>query len=186
MSSNVTDLRQERESREIRDALAKLDEAAAADGIDPESYLGRYHAAARLLIEQSFAAMSAHQERILETAEECRAFVERCEGVATAELAKLDRAARVQEAQFKRQELDLSKSVNATVERLALKLGEKLRESQVIRSNAYNRRLRVNDWIRGSVVGGIAVILILIAGIAIDRTLLYHAPTYADADLTQG
>ncbi|MGD0105977.1 MAG: hypothetical protein ABSC06_18340 [Rhodopila sp.] len=182
-AGNLTDLAEAREIRRMREALARLDEAARAEHIEPESYLGRYHAAVMLAFEQSTAVIGedrasrekfrvamedfqlATRQEYLELKDSARDVAQTYHAAARDELAKLDRMARKAETDAKRQQLALEDSTGKLIERMSDRLATSLKESNVIRAKAYNR----SQWQKSVVAGVVAVLVLFGAGMLVGR-----------------
>lgn len=141
------DLQAIRQARELRTALDLLDEAARQDGIEPDSYLGRYHAAVHHLMSRLVTTLDDFGQRTLETLEESRQTAEKFQAVTRDELAKLDRAARKSEAEFKRREIEIENNARALIERLSTELLAGLKDGNIIRAKTIDRESRVKTRI---------------------------------------
>lgn len=178
-TDNVADLSDAREARKMRDALARLDEAAKAERIDTDGYLGRYHAAVMLVLEHMDTLLredrtrrekadAADEERKVRMMDAAQEIAERYQAQARDELAKLDRMARKAEADSRRQELVLQENMAKLVQRLSADLVAGIKHGNVIRAKAYNR-----DQLSKIVAAGVLWVMVLVAmGIGIDRFAL--------------
>ncbi|MDQ2735372.1 MAG: hypothetical protein M3Y55_10375 [Pseudomonadota bacterium] len=169
-------------------ALARIKAAAVAEGIEENGYLGQFNNAVIFLLGQTSDSLSedrvrraeadaAHEQHLLKMMERAQETAERCEARAKAELDKMQQVARKAEADVKRLELTLETNATQLIERLSAELVAGVKEGSVIRARAYSRGL----FAELVAAGVAAVLLILLAGVVIDRTLL--APAQASAPL---
>jgi hypothetical protein len=188
-ASTLADLNEAREARKMREALARLDEAAKAEHIDQDGYLGGYHAILMLTLEQLTAMLCEdrahrergrveHQENTLRLIEKAEETAMTYQAAAKDELAKLDRMARKAEADTKRRSLELEDSTAKVIERLSASLVAGIKDGNVIRAKAYSRAL-----FQKSVAAGVLAVLVLFGlGFVTGRTSDRAPPTVEQGD----
>lgn len=144
----------------VQAALARLDAAAAAERIEPDSYLGTLVGALREVVEALNAQMGPHSVRLQALVGEAKAAADASLAVVKEEVEAL----RVERAKIERfieaARVQLGEKETQTVAALVDGVADKLQGATVIRAKAYSR----TSYLRTSAAFAGAALALLAAG----------------------
>lgn len=156
------------EIERVRVALAGLDMAAKAEGIEPDSYLGQWTATQRELVQALYgleAVRASQLQRLVDHSGDVVAKAERAVAeaakAAQMEIRKIDRA-------LEQARITLGEKESETVQALVDAFATRMHDFQVIRAKAWSQ----TRYLQTAAVLAAAGLLLVLASVWMGRTVL--------------